>query len=67
MSGLADRFTIMFREEHRAVRDALPDLAQAFAQRSPQRARTLLSRIASLAGPHFRYEEETMCPALVET
>lgn len=66
MSDLANSFSTMFREEHRAVRDALLDLMQAFEQRSSERARTLVGRIAALTGPHFRYEEETLYPALVE-
>jgi hypothetical protein len=66
MSELTDRFSAIFREEHRAVRDLLLDLVDAFRRRSVQRARDLLGRIAALTGPHFRYEEEAMYPALVE-
>lgn len=65
MSELTDRFSTIFREEHRAVRDALFDLIDAFEKRDLQTAGALLGRIAALTGPHFRYEEETMYPALV--
>ncbi|MCC7417550.1 MAG: hemerythrin domain-containing protein [Acidobacteria bacterium] len=65
MSQMADRFTSMFRDEHRAVRDSLLDLVDAFTARDIPRAGTLLGRIAGLTGPHFRYEEEVMYPALV--
>lgn len=66
MSKLADEFTSLFREEHRAVRDALLDLVTAFEQRRPGQAPELLQRIARLTGPHFRYEEEALYPALVQ-
>lgn len=65
MTALADEFTTTFREEHRAVRDALLDLGRAFADRDNESAQELLGEIAQLTGPHFRYEEESLYPALV--
>ncbi len=62
---LADDFSHTFREEHRAVRDALLDLVTAFRASDMERARVLLATIAALTGPHFRYEEESLYPALV--
>lgn len=64
---LADRFSQTFRDEHRAVRDALFDLIDAFRAHDRERASSLVGRIAALTGPHFRYEEETMYPSLVPT
>lgn len=63
---LADQFTQIFREEHRQVRDLLLDLIQAFQARDKSRIHTLLNQIAALTGPHFRYEEESLYPALTE-
>lgn len=63
--GLADEFATIFRDEHRQVRDSLLDLVAAFEAGDVNRARSLLERIAGLAGPHFRYEEESLYPALV--
>ena len=63
---LTDQFTQVFREEHREVRDALLDLIQAFGNHDRASAQSLLQQIAVLTGPHFRYEEEAMYPALVE-
>lgn len=63
---LADEFTRTFRDEHRQVRDALLNLIQAFRERDVTRIRSLLSQAAALTGPHFRYEEESLYPALVE-
>src|SRR5579884_900069 len=54
-------FAALFHEEHRAVRDLLLALADAFESRDLPRARALLAA----TGPHFRYEEEALYPALV--
>lgn len=62
----ADEFSRIFREEHRQVRDGLLDLLDAFADRDNEKAGALLGQIAVLTGPHFRYEEETMYPSLVQ-
>lgn len=59
-------FTDVFRQEHRAVRDLLFDLIDAFNARDAARARQLLTRLAALTGPHFRYEEESLYPNLVD-
>src|SRR5690606_26805 len=62
----AATFTTIFREEHREVRDLLFDLIDAFRARDTGRARSLLTQIAGRTGPHFRYEEESLYPDLVE-
>ena len=58
-------FAEIFREEHRKVRDLLLDLIRAFRDRDRARAGSLLEETAALLGPHFRYEEEALYPALV--
>lgn len=63
---LADQFTQVFREEHRKVRDLLLDLIQAFRSRDKASIRLLLHEIVNCTGPHFRYEEESLYPALVD-
>lgn len=63
---MSQKFTETFRAEHRLVRDALLDLQDAFSNRDTHAAQTLLGRIAELTGPHFRYEEETLYPLLVQ-
>lgn len=62
---LADRFTLVFRNEHRVVRDTLMNLIDAFTERKLARIRALLDSMAVAAGPHFRYEEEALYPELV--
>jgi len=62
----AATFTSIFREEHREVRDLLFDLIAAFQARDTGRARSLLTQIAGRTGPHFRYEEESLYPELVD-
>ncbi|MBS1836471.1 MAG: hemerythrin domain-containing protein [Actinobacteria bacterium] len=63
---MSEAFSTMFRDEHRQVRDGLLDLSTAFGEREGKRAGELLGRIAALTGPHFRYEEESMYPLLVQ-
>lgn len=65
MTAVVEEFTQIFREEHRQVRDDLLALVDAFQERDRARAGTLLERIAAATGPHFRYEEESLYPALV--
>jgi hypothetical protein len=64
VTALAETFTETFRDEHRRVRDALLDLIEAFEQRDRARIASLLGQTAALTGPHFRYEEEALYPAL---
>lgn len=63
---LANRFSEVFRQEHREIRDALFALAQAFRDLDRDRISATIQEIAQLTGPHFRYEEEALYPALVE-
>lgn len=63
---MSEEFSVMFRDEHRQVRDGLLDLQDAFESRDGEKAGVLLGQIAGLTGPHFRYEEETMYPSLVQ-
>ena len=62
-----EHFTFLFGQEHRGARDLLLDLVRAFEAGDQPRARTLLTRLSTLAGPHFRYEEESLYPELVRT
>jgi hypothetical protein len=59
------RFAAVFREEHRAVRDLLFDLVDAHELGDEERAGNVTSEVARVTGPHFRYEEEALYPALV--
>lgn len=53
-----------FREDHRKVRDGLLDLIDALQSKDAVKARKILGKTNVLVGPHFRYEEETLYPAL---
>ena len=57
---------IEFREDHRKVRDSLLNLASAAEAGDVTKARDILGQIDIMVGPHFRYEEETLYPALKE-
>lgn len=63
---LADDFSALFRSEHRVVRDGLLELVDAFQNRDQSRQQRVLAQIAQATGPHFRYEEEALYPALVD-
>ncbi|MBI2854600.1 MAG: hemerythrin domain-containing protein [Chloroflexi bacterium] len=55
-----------FREDHRKVRDGLLKLASAAEAGDLETARQTLGALDVLTGPHFRYEEEALYPALRE-
>ncbi len=53
-----------FRADHRQVRDGLIELTNALQAKDIKRAREILRQIDKLVGPHFRFEEEALYPAL---
>ncbi len=55
-----------FREDHRKVRDDVIALSEALRNKDVKKAREILGRLDNLTGPHFRYEEETLYPAMRE-
>ncbi|OGO19291.1 MAG: hemerythrin [Chloroflexi bacterium RBG_16_50_9] len=57
---------VEFREDHRKVRDFLLDLAFAAEKGEVGTAQEILGELDAVLGPHFRYEEETLYPALKE-
>ena len=61
-----DQFIETYREEHRAFRDQLLELIQAFKDRDKRRIKSLLDRVVETIGPHMRCEEEALYPALTE-
>ncbi|MDR4509688.1 MAG: hemerythrin domain-containing protein [Candidatus Brocadiaceae bacterium] len=52
------------REDHRKIRDELFNLIDALQSKDIVTARKILDRINALVGPHFRYEEDALYPAL---
>ncbi|WP_338598592.1 hemerythrin domain-containing protein [Sulfolobus tengchongensis] len=61
-----NEFAKNFRDEHRRIRDTILELSLAINEGRINEARELLVRLDQLTGPHFRYEEEAMYPALVK-
>lgn len=53
-----------FREDHRKVIDGLLDMIEALKVKDVAKAGQILGNLNTLVGPHFRYEEETLYPAL---
>ncbi len=66
MSELAKEFEAMVREEHQEMRGALKELADAFWWRVPEYFPSILRKVAAIAGPHIRCDEEVLYPALEE-
>ncbi len=54
----------IFRDDHREVRDDLLELARAIEDKDLNRAGEILDRLNRLLGPHFRFEEEALYPAM---
>ncbi|MFQ5354134.1 MAG: hemerythrin domain-containing protein [Thermodesulfobacteriota bacterium] len=63
MAGKLDAIA-EFREDHRKVRDDVLELTDALKNKNVTKAREVLGRLDSLTGPHFRYEEEELYPAM---
>ena len=63
MAGKLDPI-VEFRQDHRKVRDLLISLAEAIEKGQLDKARATLGEIDVLVGPHFRYEEEALYPAM---
>jgi len=55
-----------FRQEHREIRDLLFDMITSFGEQDFEKSGALLERLDVLTGPHFRYEEEALYPALIQ-
>jgi hemerythrin len=53
-----------FREDHRKVRDGILEITDALGRRDMKKAKEIIDRLNILVGPHFRYEEEHLYPAL---
>lgn len=53
-----------FREDHRKVRDGILEITEALRDKNVKKAREILGTLNVLTGPHFRYEEEYLYPAL---
>lgn len=53
-----------FREDHRRVRDDILSITEALRNKDVEKARDILGELNVLVGPHFRYEEEVLYPAL---
>ncbi|MBI2917873.1 MAG: hemerythrin domain-containing protein [Chloroflexi bacterium] len=52
------------QEDHRQARDGLLDLLKACQERDLKKAREIVAFIDAVAGPHWRWEEEGLYPAL---
>lgn len=59
-----ERFVDGFRNEHRAARDLFLGIGRALRDRQPGRIGDLMAQANAGIGPHMRYEEEEMYPAL---
>lgn len=58
-------FFTEFRNEHRIIRDLILDMITAFLEKNVNKAGKLLGNLNTIAGPHFRFEEEALYPSLI--
>lgn len=63
---IKETFFKEFRQEHREIRDLLFDMITSFGEKDFEKSGTLLESLNVLTGPHFRYEEEALYPALIQ-
>ncbi len=61
-----ETFFIEFRQEHQEKRDILFDMITSFVEKDFEKSATLLKRLDTLTGPHFRYEEDALYPSLIK-
>jgi Hemerythrin HHE cation binding domain len=61
---LAEEFPLVLSQEHRAICAALEGLIEALERIDHEEVRSSLALVGERAGPHFRYEEEALFPAL---
>lgn len=66
MADVQSRVIDQFQTEHRDVRDRLLTLSDAIEGDDLESAQETIGELNQLTGPHFRYEEEALYPALVE-
>jgi hypothetical protein len=66
MDSELERFIEGFRNEHRAARDAFLGMLDGFRTNDAAKIAELMGAANAGIGPHMRYEEETMYPALVD-
>lgn len=66
VTSTRERVIETFQEEHRVVRDTLLELSDALVEEDLERARELVQQANEHAGPHFRYEEDALYPALIQ-
>lgn len=63
-STLAEVCTDIVRDEHRRLRDQLLDVHSGLGSGDFGRTRLCIAKLMAAIGPHFRYEEEALHPAL---
>lgn len=54
----------VLKDDHKQVRDGLLDLIDSLKGRDAVKALEILIKLDKLTGPHFRFEEESLYPAL---
>jgi hypothetical protein len=59
-----DEFKDMFEEEHQWAETHMRTLLDSLDQFEPERAEQAIEQLNNILGPHFRYEEEALYPAL---
>lgn len=58
-------FFTEFRNDHRQIRDLVMNSIEMINQNRSDKANILLEELNQVAGPHFRFEEESLYPELI--
>lgn len=54
-----------FRDDHRMIRDILLEIITELVKENRVKSKDLLLKLDKLAGPHFRFEEDALYPAMI--
>ena len=60
-----NQLILQLNKEHSAIREMLMELNSALILEDIEQCKILLPKIDEMTGPHFRYEEEALFPAMV--
>jgi len=61
-----NQLILQWNKEHSIIREILLELNSALILEDIEQCKCLLAKLDEIVGPHFRYEEEAIYPAMVD-